>query len=477
MTPNRFLLLLGVWLLVCSPWGCGRAEPLDSPDPESHEDGTQDIKKDGKKDSMTIQDNRPSLGNRPRPIILVHRGLTTKAPENTVAAVQAALDLGADGVEVDLQITADHEVVVFHDEDLERLTGRKGKVQDHRLVELEKIPLLDVATGKATPHTIVGLNAFLDRFGGKCFLFLELKVPGGPRAEPLREKLVERVGKTLLQRKLLDSTLVSSLDVGVLKELERIHEPVRSVFEFFPPQEALAALPADIPRSLPRTDWIGPNYMWITRDRVIWARKHYQGISVFTPNILEDQIHLVACGVDLIQTDAPQLALLCREKKLDRAGLSRLQQTTSQVLTSHWPEPPASFPGTLHDQGALDVDFPEGQVLTFSVPAVAEKINFVRMEVERLDRKQGGAFSISVLEESEMGSPDLTLTPVGQVLTRGSRSWGPHLRFLSLPDRGRLEVSVTVMPDRRTRSLFVAVGTAEPGRFRLHGLKTGIIEP
>ena len=64
-------------------------------------------------------------------IVLAHRGLPgADRPENTVAAVTAAFDAGADGVEVDLRLTADGVLAVSHDPDLTRLTGLPAPVAE-----------------------------------------------------------------------------------------------------------------------------------------------------------------------------------------------------------------------------------------------------------------------------------------------------------------------------------------------------------
>src|SRR5262249_42384739 len=68
--------------------------------------------------------------------ILGHRGASSDAPENTLAAFQLALEQGADGVELDARVCASGEVVVFHDERLERLTGGRGRVADTRWSDL-----------------------------------------------------------------------------------------------------------------------------------------------------------------------------------------------------------------------------------------------------------------------------------------------------------------------------------------------------
>ncbi len=82
-------------------------------------------------------------------VILAHRGLSDIYPENTLAAFKRAYEAGADGVELDVRMTRDGEVVVFHDEDLRRMVGRSEKISDMDYRDLlriniggEKIPLL-----------------------------------------------------------------------------------------------------------------------------------------------------------------------------------------------------------------------------------------------------------------------------------------------------------------------------------------------
>jgi glycerophosphoryl diester phosphodiesterase len=73
-----------------------------------------------------------------------HRGASGHAPENTLAAFRRAVDLGADGVELDVQLSSDGELVVIHDETLERTTDGHGWVKDHSLAELKA---LDASAG------------------------------------------------------------------------------------------------------------------------------------------------------------------------------------------------------------------------------------------------------------------------------------------------------------------------------------------
>ena len=61
-----------------------------------------------------------------KPLVWAHRGASGYAPENTLAAFQKAVDLGADGVELDIQLTKDDQIVVIHDETIDRTSDGKG---------------------------------------------------------------------------------------------------------------------------------------------------------------------------------------------------------------------------------------------------------------------------------------------------------------------------------------------------------------
>lgn len=70
------------------------------------------------------------------PRIIAHRGASRLAPENTIAAINAAAENGAQALELDAQITSDGVCVVFHDESLERCTNGRGRLADKTLAEL-----------------------------------------------------------------------------------------------------------------------------------------------------------------------------------------------------------------------------------------------------------------------------------------------------------------------------------------------------
>ena len=110
-----------------------------------------------------------------RPLVVAHRGDSAHQPENTLAAFDAALAAGADGLELDLRLTADGTVVVVHDRTLARVFGRVGRVDTVHHADLSA---WDAGAHFApdTPFAAVPtLGQVLDRYHGHTHLFLEIK--------------------------------------------------------------------------------------------------------------------------------------------------------------------------------------------------------------------------------------------------------------------------------------------------------------
>ena len=78
--------------------------------------------------------------------IFAHRGASAYAPENTLPAFEKAVDIGADGVELDIHLSRDGRLVVIHDEMLDRTTNGHGFVKDFTLAELKKLDVSKTMT-------------------------------------------------------------------------------------------------------------------------------------------------------------------------------------------------------------------------------------------------------------------------------------------------------------------------------------------
>jgi glycerophosphoryl diester phosphodiesterase len=115
---------------------------------------------------------------------IAHRGLWDEhAPENSLLAFQAACQAGY-GIELDVQLSADGEAIVFHDNTLERLTGAQGRVADHHTADLTGLKL------DGSEETIPTLTDTLAVIGHRALVLIELKTPYG-EVGPLEKRVSE----------------------------------------------------------------------------------------------------------------------------------------------------------------------------------------------------------------------------------------------------------------------------------------------
>jgi glycerophosphoryl diester phosphodiesterase len=125
---------------------------------------------------------------------IAHRGLWSPdgPPENSIAAFRAARDAGY-GVELDVQLTADGEAVVFHDTTLERMTGIEGRISDHTADDLGRMSLL------GTDENIPTLSDVLAHIGSHAMVLIEIKIPYGevgPLERRVHEIMIDHNGPT-----------------------------------------------------------------------------------------------------------------------------------------------------------------------------------------------------------------------------------------------------------------------------------------
>ena len=123
---------------------------------------------------------------------VAHRGLWAPdgAPENSLGAFQAACAAGY-GVELDVQLSADGEAMVFHDEDLKRMTGVEGRLCDRTTTELAELRL------KGGDERIPTLGETLALVGRRAMVHVELKTPYGqvgPLEQRVHEILIDHAG-------------------------------------------------------------------------------------------------------------------------------------------------------------------------------------------------------------------------------------------------------------------------------------------
>jgi glycerophosphoryl diester phosphodiesterase len=129
----------------------------------------------------------------PPPIIVAHRGLHTRFPENSLAAMRAAWDAGITWCECDVHLSSDGIPFVIHDETLDRTTTARGRIADFPASDLHNIRLRD-RSGKPTRHPLPPLADLLAHCGPDRRLLVETKPVLGRRIQPIARAIHKKRG-------------------------------------------------------------------------------------------------------------------------------------------------------------------------------------------------------------------------------------------------------------------------------------------
>ena len=108
---------------------------------------------------------------------IAHRGASGYAPENTHAAFELAIEMGADKIETDIQLSRDSELVLFHDATVDRVTDGSGAVEDFTLAELRELDCGAWFGPEFAGQRIVTLAELLETYLDRIPLVLEIKEP------------------------------------------------------------------------------------------------------------------------------------------------------------------------------------------------------------------------------------------------------------------------------------------------------------
>ena len=241
------------------------------------------------------------LAQIPHPIIIAHRGASAHAPENTLAAFELALRQGADAIELDAKLSKDKQVVVIHDQSVERTTEGKGYVNEWTLAELRKLDAgshFDIAfQGEPIPT----LDEVFKAVGQLTFINIELTNYRSPY-----DQLPERVASLVRRHKLSRRVLFSSFNFLALIRIRQLI-----------PEAPIGLLAPAGWRGLLVRSWVGrlvnyqclhPDFTDVNARLIGTAHSKGQCILAYTVNLEEDMRRLFQIGVDGIFTDDPALA-------------------------------------------------------------------------------------------------------------------------------------------------------------------------
>lgn len=211
-----------------------------------------------------------------------HRGAKGYVAENTLASFQKAIELGVDGIELDVHLSSDEKVMVIHDDTIERTTSQKGFVKDFTSKELEQLGI----------PTLMSVFESVNR---KCFINVELKTyETSDKVTKLIERYVSEKGWKY------DDFIVSSFDWNALQQVHFLNDKIRIGVLTNTDLDLALALAKFI-----RAYSIHPYYHLLTTENV--ANMQLKNFKVYPWTINEPTaiIFVKSLNVDGIITDFP----------------------------------------------------------------------------------------------------------------------------------------------------------------------------
>ncbi len=235
-----------------------------------------------------------------RPLNFAHRGASYEAPENTLAAFLLAIELGADGIEFDVQLSKDGEAVVIHDFHLETTTDGQGLVREKTLAELKDLDAGSHFDAAFAGQRIPTLQELIDTVGDRLLLNVELKT------DSLQDDgLAAAAVRAIEENHLLDRVVVSSFNPLALRRVRQLNPWIPVGFLYAPDSPLLLRKPWT--RRLIRYDALHPHHSEADARYVRWAKERGYRVNVWTADDPGDMWQLMRRGVDAIITNRPDL--------------------------------------------------------------------------------------------------------------------------------------------------------------------------
>jgi glycerophosphoryl diester phosphodiesterase len=241
-----------------------------------------------------------------QPVVFAHRGASGYAPENTLAAFSHALKLGAEAIELDVKLTRDGQVVVLHDQTVDRTTSGHGDLREFTLAQVQELDAGSHFSAQFAGEKVPSLEQVFEQFGKKLFINIEL-TNYQTYGDGLTDKVIE-----LIDRFGLDEwVMFSSFNPSNILRARKLKPGIPA---------AMLALPGS-PGRMQRSfagKWISPGLIHPSLEDVnpgFMRREQKRGrrVHAWTVNDPDDITRMFLLGVNGIFTDFPDRAIQIRE--------------------------------------------------------------------------------------------------------------------------------------------------------------------
>ena len=243
---------------------------------------------------------------------VAHRGGAHLAPENTIAAFVNALSLPVDAIELDVHLSRDGHVVVFHDNHVHKRTNGSGNLLD---LDMSYLRCLDAAArhpgGWPEPQQIPTLSEVLDLAKGRAQVYIEIKTSKRGRTYQSYPNIVEKIIELVQQAGMLNEVLIISFDWPILPTIKSLEPTIETGMlvskQVWNPRTSDGMQFLFEKAGEYRCEWINMDYKLFTTEMPQTVHSNGLKLGLWTVNTEEDMLRFAAAGVDSLTSDRPDL--------------------------------------------------------------------------------------------------------------------------------------------------------------------------
>jgi glycerophosphoryl diester phosphodiesterase len=229
---------------------------------------------------------------------IAHRGASGQglAPENTLAAYEKAIEIGVDAVEIDVQLTADNQVVVIHDRAVDRTTDGSGTVDTMTLSEIRELSAGSWFSSKFASERIPTLEEVLELVGWRALLLVEAKT----------EEAADKAVAIIRAQRAQSRVVIQSFLGPAVRTVNRLDNRIPTAFLMTGGEAVLRRKASVVKRVLKLgANALALKYTAATPDLVNMFLGRAMGIWVWTVDEEEDMREMIEMGVGGIITNYP----------------------------------------------------------------------------------------------------------------------------------------------------------------------------
>ena len=228
--------------------------------------------------------------------VIAHRGAAAVRPENTMIAFKKAMELGADAIETDVQLTKDGHLVLIHDESLDRTTNGKGWVKEYTLQELKKLDAGSWFSSRYSTEKIPTVDELFTLIHSSP-MWVNIEIKDGFFLYPgIEERLIQKIK----EYQMMTRVIVSSFNHFSLMKFHTLAPEIKTAILYMGGIKE----PWNYAKKI-GAKGLHPYYPILNKEAIRHA--HQEGFTVypFTVDRLEEMERLIELGVDGMITNVP----------------------------------------------------------------------------------------------------------------------------------------------------------------------------